>query len=110
VLRLVLLLLRLVPQSGEDRLTIAQFSEAAHWRLLDDEHALEEVFCVAITLLDFLHFHEVIGVDVLPAFLLEVKRELSWALAQGPVTVSSTAMPVDALVSMSVDLCVCMGA
>lgn len=60
-MRLVLALLHLLAPSGGAPLSLAAFAGAPHWRLLDEPHAVEEVFCVALTLVDFLHFHEVRG-------------------------------------------------
>jgi len=87
--RLVLGLLHLLPPSNGQPLSIAAFAQAPYWRLLDDPHAVEEVFCVALTLLDFLHFHEALPMEAVEPHILETKRQVSWALAQGPVTVQS---------------------
>lgn len=89
VTRLVLGLLHLLPPSDGQPLSIAAFAQAPYWRLLDDSHAVEEVFCFALCLVDFLHFHESLTVEAVEPHILEAKRQVSWALAQGPVTVQS---------------------
>ncbi|KAM3575936.1 hypothetical protein VYU27_002121 [Nannochloropsis oceanica] len=89
VTRLVLGLLHLLPPSDGQPLSIAAFAQAPYWRLLDDPHAVEEVFCFALCLVDFLHFHESLTVEAVEPHILEAKRQVSWALAQGPVTVQS---------------------
>lgn len=58
-MRTVLGLLNLLPPAGNAPLSVAAFAGAPYWALLDDAHAVEEVFCVALTLVDFLHYHEV---------------------------------------------------
>ena len=83
VVRLVLALLKMLPPAKNTPLSVSSFAQAPYWKLLDDENAIQEVFCVAITLLDFLHYHEAVPLDVLEAHLLETKRQLSWALSQG---------------------------
>lgn len=92
VVRLVLALLKMLPSAASaipingklpPVLSVSSFAQAPYWKLLDDEHVIQEVFCVAITLLDFLHYHEAVPIDVLEAHLLETKRQLSWALSQG---------------------------
>jgi hypothetical protein len=89
VTRLVLGLLHLLPPSDGQPLSIAAFAQAPYWRLLDDPHAVEEVFCMALSLVDFLHFHEALPMEAVEPHTLEMKRQVSWALAQGPVTVQS---------------------
>ena len=89
VTRMVLGLLHLLPPADGQPLSIADFAEAPYWRLLDDEYAVEEVFCVALTLVDFLHFHEALRFDQVQPHILETKRQVSWALAQGPISVHS---------------------
>lgn len=87
VARLVLGLLHLLPPSNGHSLSISAFAAAPYWRLLDEEYCIEEVFCLALTLVDFLHYHEAIPVDALQGHLLETKRQVSWTLAQGPIHV-----------------------
>ena len=86
-MRMVLSLLNLLPPAGGAPLSVAAFAGAPYWKLLDDTHAVEEVFCVALTLVDFLHYHEALPLALVEPHLLEAKRQLSWTLAQGPMHV-----------------------
>lgn len=89
VTRLVLELLQLLPKTEGGPLSITTFAQAPYWRLLDSPRAVEEVFCFALTLVDFLHFHEALRMDAVKPHILEAKRQVSWALAQGPASVHS---------------------
>jgi hypothetical protein len=86
VMRLVLRSLQLMPSDEGGAPVLASFALAKHWQMLDSPNAVEEVFSLGLSLLDFLHYHEPLELAAVSAHVLEVKRSLSWALAQGPLT------------------------
>jgi hypothetical protein len=84
VMRTVLALLHLLPPAGGAPLSIAAFAGAPHWKLLDDAHAVEEVFCVALTLVDFLHYHEVGGLFLFVFSIINKRcaRSAAWSVSR----------------------------
>lgn len=58
---MVLQLLRLLPltSSSAEELGISTFADAGFWPLFEEPHVVEEAFCASLSLLDFLHYHEV---------------------------------------------------
>lgn len=89
VLKVVLKLLRLTSSSQYPSISLESYHDASFWRLMTCEHVVEEVFCCALSLLDFLKFHEVLKVEESEVYILELKRQLSWALAQGPQSITA---------------------
>lgn len=59
VIRVVLSLLRLLPPTDGSSVAASAFADAGCWPLLHEPHGLEEVFSASLSLLDFLHYHEV---------------------------------------------------
>lgn len=58
--------------------------------MLSEEHGLHEVFCLAMVVLDFIAHHQPVRALDDDAYVLEVKRQLTWVMRQ---VVALTSLP-----------------